>query len=84
MLLTPVSPHMLFDRTLVLDPSEVVEIEVAGERRADVAVAGQSVATLHDGDIVRCAPAAETARFVRFGEYHYHQILKAKFGLADR
>ena len=30
MLLTPVSPHMLFDRTLVLDPSETVEIEVAG------------------------------------------------------
>ena len=25
MLLTPVSPHMLFDRTLVLDPSETVD-----------------------------------------------------------
>jgi len=84
MLLTPVSPHMLFDRTLVLDPSEVVEIEVAGERRAAVAIDGQPVATLRDGDIVRCAPATETACFVRFGQYQYHQILKAKFGLADR
>ena len=28
LLLTPVSPHMLFDRTLVLDPTEQVEIEV--------------------------------------------------------
>ena len=84
MLLTPVSPHMLFDRTLVLDPSEVVEIEVAGPRRAVVAIDGRQVATLHEGDIVRCTPAEETARFLRFGEYHYHQILKAKFGLADR
>jgi NAD+ kinase len=84
MLLTPVSPHMLFDRTLVLDPSEVVEIEVVGDRRADVSIDGQHVADLHDGDVVRCAPAAETACFVRFGEYRYHQILKAKFGLADR
>jgi NAD+ kinase len=84
MLLTPVSPHMLFDRSLVLDPSEVVEIEVAGNRRADVAIDGQHIATLHEGDVVRCTPAAETARFVRFGAYHYHQILKAKFGLADR
>ena len=42
MLLTPVSPHMLFDRTLVLDPSEVVEIEVLGHRQAEVAVDGPS------------------------------------------
>jgi NAD+ kinase len=84
MLLTPVSPHMLFDRTLVLDPSELVEIEVAGDRRADVAVDGQHVATLSEGDIVRCRPSEQTASFVRFGEYRYHQILKAKFGLADR
>jgi NAD+ kinase len=83
-LLTPVSPHMLFDRSLVLDPSEIVEIEVAGHRSAQVAIDGQPVAVLAEGDVVRCAPAAETANFVRFDTYHYHQILKAKFGLADR
>ena len=27
-LLTPVSPHMLFDRSLVLDPAEAAEIEI--------------------------------------------------------
>ena len=30
-LVTPVAPHMLFDRTMVLDPSETVEVEVLGE-----------------------------------------------------
>jgi NAD+ kinase len=84
MLLTPVSPHMLFDRTLVLDPSEQVEVEVAGHRRAEVAIDGHHVATLEQGDVVRCSPSRSTASFVRFGEYHYHQILKAKFGLTDR
>jgi len=83
-LLTPVSPHMLFDRSLVLDPSEVVEIEVSGHRRAEVAIDGQPVATLANGDVVRCVPSAQTASFIRFGAYRYHQILKAKFGLADR
>lgn len=83
-LLTPVSPHMLFDRSLVLDPSEVVEIEVSGHRRAEVAIDGQPVATLVDGDVVRCVPSPATANFVRFGAYRYHQILKAKFGLTDR
>jgi NAD+ kinase len=83
-LLTPVSPHMLFDRSLVLDPSEVIEIEVSGHRSAQVSLDGQPFGTLDDGDVVRCVPAAATANFVRFGTYKYHQILKAKFGLTDR
>lgn len=82
-LLTPVSPHMLFDRTLVLDPSESVEIEVSGHRRAELSIDGQPIGALDDGDTVHCAPSGATANFVRFGTYHYHQILKAKFGLAD-
>jgi NAD+ kinase len=84
LLLTPVAPHMLFDRSLVLDPSETIEIEVAGHRDARLAVDGQPVATLLEGDAVRCVPSASTARFVRFGDWSYHQILKAKFGLTDR
>jgi NAD+ kinase len=84
MLLTPVSPHMLFDRTLVLDPSEVIEIEVTGHRLAALTLDGQAAASLDDGDVVGCRPSAATARFVRFDGERYHQILKAKFGLADR
>jgi len=75
MLLTPVSPHMLFDRTLVLDPSEPVGIEVIGYRPVEVSVDGQRVARLNEGDTLDCVPAAETARFVRFGPRHFHQIL---------
>lgn len=84
LLLTPVSPHMLFDRTLVLDPSEEVELELAGFRPGELAVDGQVVATLRPGDVVRCRPAVETASFVRVRPHHFHQILKAKFGLNDR
>jgi NAD+ kinase len=84
LLLTPVAPHMLFDRTLVLDPTEVVEIEVVGTRPAELAVDGTQVATLVQGDVVQCTPSEATARFVRFGDRRYHQILKAKFGLTDR
>lgn len=84
MLLTPVSPHMLFDRTLVLDPSEIIEIEVTGHRAAELVLDGQVVVSLADGDVVRCEPSVSTANFVRFGDERYHQILKVKFGLADR
>ena len=84
LLVTPVAPHTLFDRSLVLDPSETVEVEVLGEREAAVAVDGRQVGNLTTGATVRCVPSAATARFVRFGAHHYHQVLKAKFGLTDR
>ncbi len=83
-LLTPVSPHMLFDRSLVLDPAETAEIEVMGHRPVTLSVDGQPVTSLAEGDRVAVAPSPFTAQFVRFGERRFHQILKAKFGLADR
>lgn len=84
LLLTPVSPHMLFDRSLVLDPEETVEVELAGHRDAVLSVDGRRVDTLASGDAVRFTASASSARFVRFGGRRFHQILKAKFGLADR
>ncbi len=83
-LLTPVAPHMLFDRSLVLDPTETVELEVLAHQEAELAIDGIRVAVLGSGDLVTCRPAAATAQFVRFVERQYHQILKAKFGLMDR
>lgn len=84
LLVTPVAPHMLFDRSLVLDPNETVEIDVLAGRAASVVIDGRPVCELVASSRVRCVPAAETARFVRFGTHHYHQVLKAKFGLLDR
>ena len=84
LLLTPVSPHMLFDRSLVLDPDEQVEIEVIGGRPATLSIDGQSATSLAEGDTVIVGASASVARFVRFGERRFHQILKTKFGLSDR
>jgi NAD+ kinase len=83
-LLTPVSPHMLFDRPLVLDPEEPVTVEMLGHRPADLSVDGRRVAGLTEGDAVTCRADPEVARFVRFGTHRFHQILKTKFGLSDR
>jgi NAD+ kinase len=83
-LLTPVAPHMLFDRSLVLDPTETVELEVLEHQEAELAIDGVRVAVLGPGDLVTCRPSVSTAQFVRFVERQYHQILKAKFGLMDR
>ncbi|MEY3806048.1 MAG: inorganic polyphosphate/ATP-NAD kinase [Actinomycetota bacterium] len=84
LLVTPVSPHMLFDRSMVLDPSETVRIEVQGHRGVSVATDGEFVHTLHPGDVIEIRAASEIARFVRFEERRFHQVLKTKFGLNDR
>lgn len=84
LLLTPVSPHMLFDRSLVLDPDEHVEVEVTGHRPVELTVDGQRVTTLTCGDAVHIGPAPCEAHFVRLAPGRFHQVLKAKFGLSDR
>ena len=82
--LTPVAPHMLFDRSLVLDADEVVSITVAGERPVDVVVDGWRSASLSPGQSVHCREGGKDALLVTFGERDFHRILKSKFDLKDR
>ncbi|MDA8275564.1 MAG: NAD(+)/NADH kinase [Actinomycetota bacterium] len=84
LVMTPVSPHMLFDRPLVLDPSERVRLDVLEPRPAVLVLDGVSVATLEPGSSVTCAAADAPVRLVTFGGHDFHAILRAKFHLADR
>jgi NAD+ kinase len=84
LILTPVSPHMLFDRPLVLDPTQLVRLEVLGPRPAVLVVDGLTVATLEPGTTVDYREGARPARLVTFGARDFHAILRAKFQLADR
>jgi NAD+ kinase len=81
---TPVSPHMLFDRPLVLDPSEQLRLDVEEPRSAVLVVDGITVSTLEPGDSVLCREGDRPARLVTFGSTDFHSILRAKFHLADR
>jgi NAD+ kinase len=83
-LVTPLAPHMLFDRSLVLDSTETVDVEVVGDREVVMAVDGQEVCSLAVGDSVFCRTSVSPAIFVRLEPNRFHQVLKAKFGLADR
>ena len=82
--LTPVSPHMLFDRPLVLDPGQHVHLEVLGPRPAVLVVDGITVCPLDPGATVDCREGDRPARLVTFGSRDFHAILRAKFHLADR
>lgn len=83
-LLTPVSPHMLFDRTLVLDPEAEVRLTVQGHRTATLSVDGRNLGELGEGASIVAQAAPVNARLVVFGPRGFLQILKTKFGLNDR
>ncbi len=84
LLLTPVAPHMLFDRSLVLPPTSCIRLEIASGRPATLSVDGRNLGLLEEGDAVVCTAAANPARLVTFEPRNFLRILKAKFGLDDR
>ena len=84
LILTPVSAHMLFDRSLVLDESESVRIELIDDRPAVLTVDGRELGTLRRGDAIICSAAPYSARFATFEPRDFFKIVKTKFGLADR
>ena len=84
LLFTAVSPHSLFDRSLVLEPTSTVEVSILGDRAAAVSVDGERAQTLEPGSRVTVTSDERPARFVTFSDRNFHQILKTKFGLNAR
>jgi NAD+ kinase len=80
----PVSPHQLFDLSMVVAEDEAVQVEVLDGRTATLLVDGRPLGELSGGDRVTCRAGDHPARLVRFGEHHFYRILKSKFGLTDR
>ena len=83
LLMTPVSAHMSFDRSLVVDAADSVRVEVT-ERPATLVIDGREVGLLEKGDAIVCTEAPGSARFVTLGARDFYGILKTKFGVADR
>ncbi|MCY3785254.1 MAG: NAD(+)/NADH kinase [bacterium] len=84
LIVTPVSPHSLFDRSLVLPPATTVRLEVTSEQPAAVSIDGDVCRVLQPGGVVECTASARPARLVSFGHRHFDDILKAKFALGAR
>jgi NAD+ kinase len=83
-LLTPVSPHMLFDRSLVLEPTTRLRLTVGEPAIAALAVDGRDAGDLAPGEAIVCTASSHSARLVIFTPRDFHRILKTKFRLSDR
>jgi NAD+ kinase len=83
-LMAPVAAHMLFDRSLVLQPDCQIRVTVGGDRAAGVSVDGRAGESLQPGDVVQCTGSSRPARIVTFGGHDFHAVLREKFGLSER
>lgn len=84
LVLTPVAPHLVFDRSLVLGPEESVTLTLLEGRSAALVLDGDRMKPLVEGDAVVCSAADVSARFVTFGDRDFHAVLRSRFSLADR
>jgi NAD+ kinase len=80
LVVTPVAPHSLFGRALIVAPDEIVDVEIVAGRSV-IGVDGRHLGFLEAGDVVRCKAGPQPARLVTFAEREFWRILKTKFGL---
>ncbi len=81
LLLTPVAPHSLLSRSLVLAPATVVTCTVDGDRPVRVNLDGREATTLEAGDVLTIGRGERPVRFVSVGGRPFPQGLRRQFGL---
>jgi NAD+ kinase len=82
--ITPVSPHGLTHRPVVVRDSVEIEIQVkTGEEEAYLSMDGQVGMPINDGDGVRCVRAEHPAKLLRFKKTFF-EVLSTKLKWGER
>jgi NAD+ kinase len=84
LVLTPVSPHGLTHRPVVVRDTVEMEIHVnTGKEEAYMSFDGQVGLPVRDGDIVRCVKARHSAKLLRFKKTFF-EVLASKLNWGER
>ena len=84
LLVTPVAPHSLTHRPLVVPDSSEIEILLRSEEEvAYLSLDGQPGLDLRDGDRVRCRRSEHTVNLFRTGS-NFFQVLRSKLKWGER
>jgi len=82
LLLTPVAPHSLFNRTLVLPTTARVRISVTTDRPVRVSIDGVEAGSLSEGGHVEVFCDKRSARFLTLNPPSFPATVKRKFHLS--
>jgi NAD+ kinase len=83
LLLTPIAPHMVFNRSLVLHPDEAVRLEVLPDNPVIESVDGRPARELPPGAVVEVHRGRYDALLVRMERADFYRLVRSKFRLAD-
>jgi NAD+ kinase len=83
LLLTPVAPHTLFNRTIVVDPTEVIRIRpgAEGHNPCVVSLDGRESLPVPPGGEVRVTRGAAPVGMARLNPFDFYDRIREKFGL---
>lgn len=82
LVVTPVAPHSLFDRTIVTAPDEEVVVRILpGQAPAVLSVDGREPIHVPAGGEVRARGGTRPVRLVRVDPPHFYELVRRKFSL---
>lgn len=85
LVITPICPHTLTARPVVIDGDDVATVEITSEAEGVLlTVDGQVGCPLRGGDLVRIRRAEERARLVRLRPPSFYELLRQKFAWGER
>jgi NAD+ kinase len=86
MVLTPIAPHTLTNRPIMIPAHEVIEVRPRIQQGDDIYITydGQEGYPLQAGDIVRVRQSSRTLRLVKSPSRTYFQVLREKLNWGER
>lgn len=82
LVLTPIAPHSLLSRSLVVSPDSEIAVTVEIDRPARVNVDGREIATVAPGARIVVVRGERSARFLTLDTHPFPQAVRHQFGLA--
>jgi NAD+ kinase len=76
LVVTPIAPHLSFDRSVVLDVDQEVKVTIEGVRPAVVVIDGRTVARIPPGSSIACRTAADPVRLVTLAPQGFGTLLR--------
>jgi NAD+ kinase len=87
LVLTPIAPHMLTNRPIVIPADRDVRVTSAGSNAGDevyVTIDGQTGFALHEGDSITITKAQRPLRLIRATSRSYFEVLRQKLKWNER
>jgi len=81
LILTPVAPHSLLTRAIVLAPDAVVTLSVTGDRPARINVDGRELGTVAPEEPITVRQGAATVKFLTLARHPFPHAVREQFGL---